>query len=119
MAQQIAPEALARSLLAEQGVVWSAVFAGVKNIVKSNNLNDDTRTCLKAWLKASDAQLLTPLLSCTVLHTVSLNCSTHVRNQMASSQLFRRLEKQLQKPQGAPVATALAQLLVDWAYCFR
>ncbi|KXZ45465.1 hypothetical protein GPECTOR_54g206 [Gonium pectorale] len=59
-----------------------------------------------------------PLLGLTVLHTMSLNSSTIVRNQMAAPRLFQRLEKQLAKPQGPQVATAIVQVLVDWAHLF-
>ncbi|GLI70835.1 hypothetical protein VaNZ11_015848 [Volvox africanus] len=119
MAQQ-AHDKLARSLLDPSGreVNWALVFAGVKNVVKANNLNGDTLICLKGWLKSNDSQLHIPLLGVTVLHTMSLNCGTVVRNQMALPKLFQRLEKQLARPQGPQVATALVQVLVDWAYLF-
>lgn len=54
-----------------------------------------------------------------VLHTISLNCNTIVRNQMAVAKLLKRLEKQLARSQGPQVATALVQVLVDWGYLFR
>lgn len=59
------------------------------------------------------------MLPCAqVLHTMSLNSSVIVRNQMAAPKLFHRLEKQLAKPQGPQVASALIQVLVDWAHLF-
>lgn len=53
-----------------------------------------------------------------VLHTLTLNCSTAVRNQVAGPKLFPRLEKQLAKPQAPQIATALLQIFVDWAYLY-
>lgn len=68
MASQPNPEQLARSLvdLNRRECLWPMVFNGIKNIVRANNLNDDTRTCMKAWLKCSDGQLHLPMLSLTV-----------------------------------------------------
>ncbi|GLC52660.1 hypothetical protein PLESTB_000654500 [Pleodorina starrii] len=111
---------VARLLLDPSGreVLWPLVFSGVKNIVRANSLNNDTLACIKSWLKSNDSQLHIPLLGLTVLHTISLNCSTVVRNHMAAPKLFQRMEKQLARPQGPQVATALVQLLVDWAYLF-
>ncbi|GIL60267.1 hypothetical protein Vafri_14896 [Volvox africanus] len=119
MAQQ-AHDKLARSLLDPSGreVNWPLVFAGVKNVARANNLNGDTLICLKGWLKSNDNQLHIPLLGVTVLHTMALNCGTVVRNQMALPKLFQRIEKQLARPQGPQVATALVQVLVDWTYLF-
>lgn len=67
MAQQ-SNEQLARSLIDpnKREVLWPVVFAGVKNVVRANNLNNDTLTCIKGWLKATDSQLLIPLLGLTV-----------------------------------------------------
>ncbi len=53
-----------------------------------------------------------------VLHTLTLNCSTAVRNQVAGPKLFPRLEKQLAKPQAPQVASAILQVFVDWAYLY-
>ncbi|PNH09952.1 hypothetical protein TSOC_003382 [Tetrabaena socialis] len=49
---------------------------------------------------------------------MSLNCSVIVRNQIAMPKLFHRLEKQLAKPQGPQVASAIVQVLVDWSHLF-
>lgn len=67
MAQQ-SNEKLARSLLDPSGreVLWPVVFAGVKNIVKTSHLNNDTLKCIKSWLKSNDSQLQIPLLGLTV-----------------------------------------------------
>ncbi|GFR41602.1 hypothetical protein Agub_g2326 [Astrephomene gubernaculifera] len=119
MAQQSVDQ-LAKALVdtTRREVVWPMVFSGIKNIVRTNNLNTETLSCIKTWLKTNDSQLHTPLLSLTVMHTMSLNCSQFVRNQLAAPKLFQRLEKQLAKPQGPQVATAIVQVLVDWAHLY-
>ncbi|KAG2500331.1 hypothetical protein HYH03_001907 [Edaphochlamys debaryana] len=115
-----ANDQLAKALLdpVKREVLWPVVFAGVKNVVRSNNLNNETLTCVKGWLKSTDSSLQIPLLSLTVLHTMALNSGVAVRNQMAVPKLFGRLEKQLAKPPGPLVASAILQVLVDWQHLF-
>ena len=67
MAQQ-SGDKLAKALLdpSSREVLWPVVFAGVKNVVRANNVNNDTLTCIKGWLKSNDSQLHIPLLGLTV-----------------------------------------------------
>lgn len=62
------PADLSRTLvdLERKEVHWAAIFQGVKALVRNNDLNDETRRCIKAWLKAADATLHQPLLALTV-----------------------------------------------------
>jgi len=50
------------------------------------------------------------------LHTIALNVSQPVRDQLASSRDMKYLERLLNKPPFPGVEMAAAQLLMDWAF---
>ena len=97
-------------------VNWATIFQSCKAIVKTNWITEETRATIKAWLKGDDTA--TAIMAVTVIQTISLNCSTVIRSNLASSQWFKRFEKQLARPQSSLLSAALGQLLVDWAFLF-
>ena len=79
------------------------------------------RGALLSWRSCAHSRLTcgdTDMAPAQVLHTVALNSSTTVRNQIAQPKIFSRMEKQLAKPQAPVVGAAIMQALVDWAHLF-
>ena len=52
------------------------------------------------------------------LHTLSLNSSRPVRDQLALSKVLKQLERLLSRPPHTGVDAAVAQLLADWTFLF-
>ncbi len=52
--------------LERKQMAWAPAFQGVKAIVRANSINDETSSCIKAWLKSTDSCLHQPLVALTV-----------------------------------------------------
>eukprot|EP00798_Chlamydomonas_sp_ICE-L_P012484 gene12484-15695_t len=102
---------------ARKQVNFPVVFQVVKAIVQANVISDNSRTALKNWIKSNETT--TGLMSLTIIHTISINCSVALRNELAGPKWMSRFDKQLStKGNNAALSFAIAQMLLDWTYLF-
>eukprot|EP00775_Hariotina_reticulata_P009069 gene9069-9239_t len=95
-------------------VNWPGVLHATDVVVSLNFVPADILNCLKDRLKSESAHVV--LNTLTALHTIALNGSQPVRDQLASSKDMKHLERLLNKPPFPGVEMAAAQLLMDWAF---
>jgi hypothetical protein len=60
----------------------------------------------------------TPTLLLQALHTLCLNSTQQVHDQIVSSKVIKYLERLLNRPPFPGVEMAAAQLLMDWAFLY-
>jgi len=97
---------------------WAALHAVVAAATRAGALSEDARHTLKERLKSEVLPLV--LNSLTALHTLSINCTPLVRDQLAHApaKLLKHLERLLTRPPIPGVEAAAAQLLLDWSFLF-
>eukprot|EP00882_Tetradesmus_deserticola_P031233 GHRQ01035315.1.p1 GENE.GHRQ01035315.1~~GHRQ01035315.1.p1 ORF type:complete len:162 (+),score=55.50 GHRQ01035315.1:106-591(+) len=94
-------------------VYWPGVLQAASS---KTYLSAELVQTLKDRLKLEQTHII--LNTLTALHTISLNGSRQVRDQLALSKCMKQLERLLNRPPFPGVEMAAAQLLMDWAFLF-